>query len=234
MSDCWFDVACGSRFPGDRAVVVELVAAETALFVVNATAPGPYRLVASEIVGACGNGLQDGEECEDGNTMSGDGCSAACTFEATASEVEPNEDGDPTTGYDFGPDVNDFDATAVTHALDNGAVVYDAAIRGGLSSGDEDVFALRNPSAAPANVSLRTITFLNPCILVDGTNDTVISVFSAAGTLLDRADDIQGSVDSCSFLSSFTIGAGQTVYVDVSVYGDVRTIDRYLLLVDFL
>lgn len=234
MSDCWFDVACGSRFPGDRVVVVELAASETVLFVVNATAPGRYRLTVSEIVGACGNGLQDGEECEDGNTMGGDGCSAVCTFEATALEVEPNDDGSPTAGDDFGSDVNDFDATAVSNAIGNGAILSDAAIRGGLTAGDEDVFALRNASGAPANVSLRTITFLNPCILVDGTNDTVISVFNAAGTLLDRADDIQGSTDNCSYLTSFAIGAGQTVYVDVSVYGDLRTIDRYLLLVDFL
>lgn len=31
---------------------------------------------------ACGNGVQDpGEQCDDGNTTSGDGCSASCTIE---------------------------------------------------------------------------------------------------------------------------------------------------------
>jgi cysteine-rich repeat protein len=40
----------------------------------------------------CGNGTLDaGEQCDDGNTLSGDGCGATCQDEATqVSEVEPN------------------------------------------------------------------------------------------------------------------------------------------------
>jgi cysteine-rich repeat protein len=35
--------------------------------------------------GVCGNGvLEDNEECDDGNTVSGDGCSATCEFESAA------------------------------------------------------------------------------------------------------------------------------------------------------
>jgi len=34
---------------------------------------------------ACGNGfLEGGEECDDGNTASGDGCSSACRIEGTS------------------------------------------------------------------------------------------------------------------------------------------------------
>jgi cysteine-rich repeat protein len=41
-------------------------------------------------VGTCGDGIRVGTEpCDDGNTVSGDGCSATCTWETTA-EVEPN------------------------------------------------------------------------------------------------------------------------------------------------
>lgn len=35
-----------------------------------------------EMTGECGNGTQEGlEECDDDNTVSGDGCSASCTIE---------------------------------------------------------------------------------------------------------------------------------------------------------
>ena len=37
------------------------------------------------------------EECDDGNTMPNDGCSATCQVEGT-NELEPNEDGTPATG----------------------------------------------------------------------------------------------------------------------------------------
>ena len=44
---------------------------------------GPYSLDLTVTPAACGNGVLDGrEECDDGNTQSGDGCSAACALEA--------------------------------------------------------------------------------------------------------------------------------------------------------
>lgn len=46
----------------------------------NTSAHGLYTLDATLTVAACGNGLLDsGEECDDGNTNDGDGCSATCT-----------------------------------------------------------------------------------------------------------------------------------------------------------
>jgi len=55
----------------------------------------------------CGNGLlQAGEECDDGNTISGDGCSATCAGEVIAApvcqEITSTDLGIPadTTGYD--------------------------------------------------------------------------------------------------------------------------------------
>jgi len=52
-------------------------------------------------VGAvCGNGvIETGEECDDGNTVSGDGCSSTCTIEAvTPPEEPPSGGGGEVTG----------------------------------------------------------------------------------------------------------------------------------------
>src|SRR5688500_8364581 len=47
---------------------------------------GPAPIDAGEdggtIVDGCGDGVVDGEECDDGNALSGDGCSASCAEES--------------------------------------------------------------------------------------------------------------------------------------------------------
>src|SRR4029079_17336358 len=70
----------------------------------------------------CGDGVQAGTEtCDDGNTVSLDGCHADCRSER---EREPNEDGTPSTGG-TGTEGNDFDASAVARANANGALPID-------------------------------------------------------------------------------------------------------------
>lgn len=54
---------------------------------------GPYRIEASIIAPECGNRLIEastGETCDDGNRMSGDGCSALCQYDGPT-ESEPND-----------------------------------------------------------------------------------------------------------------------------------------------
>ncbi len=56
----------------------------------------------------CGDGTKNGpEECDDGNTASGDGCSAACTIESTPTPKQCNDgidnDGDGKTDYPADP-----------------------------------------------------------------------------------------------------------------------------------
>lgn len=49
---------------------------------------GPYTLYAKSRPIACGDGISDpSEECDDGNSASGDGCSAACKVEASETET---------------------------------------------------------------------------------------------------------------------------------------------------
>lgn len=55
----------------------------------SATAGGPFGLSAESRAISCGDAHTDGTEaCDDGNTKSGDGCSAGCTLEPK--ETEPN------------------------------------------------------------------------------------------------------------------------------------------------
>lgn len=64
---------------------------------------GPAQFMVDEIsldvtVGVCGDGVQTiGEQCDDGNAMSGDCCSATCELEAATS---PCDDGDACTSTD--------------------------------------------------------------------------------------------------------------------------------------
>ncbi len=58
----------------------------------DATSP-PYLLLVDVNAPGCGDGIvQVGEQCDDGNSVSGDGCDPACVFEAGfCAETEPND-----------------------------------------------------------------------------------------------------------------------------------------------
>lgn len=62
---------------------------------------------------ACGNGVPEArEECDDGNTQDGDGCSAACFIEQQAASAEGGERTSDTQG------AIDFDQRSVSSAFD--------------------------------------------------------------------------------------------------------------------
>lgn len=74
-------------------VSVSVAAGETLYVVVDGSGTaeaGPFRLDLTNHPVVCGDGARDpGEECDDGNLMSNDGCTAQCLVETT--EAEPNE-----------------------------------------------------------------------------------------------------------------------------------------------
>lgn len=78
---------------GSIRVSVPVAAGEMLFVVVDGFSPadeGPYSISAKSRPIACGDAITDPtEECDDGDTDSGDGCSGACKLEPT--ETEPND-----------------------------------------------------------------------------------------------------------------------------------------------
>lgn len=176
----------------------------------------------------CGDGFVDApEQCDDGNTRNLDGCSATCRSDY--SEVEPNEDGTPSTGG-TGTTGNDF---AVANANTNGARLASNGALGILAAltpaGDEDVFALKNDTTSPQYLRVDTwnrATGFGQGVSCGTTGiDTVLSLRSATGTSLVLNDE-RSSSDSCSAVAA-VVAAGATVYASVIDYGDNSTIAAY-------
>lgn len=132
-------------------------------------------------------------------------------------ETEPNDDGSVASG------TNDFSA-----ANANGPFSSDVIVTGSISpSGDEDVYAVANTSAAPATVRFETyVGGIGLC----SSGDTYLYIRNAAGTVLWSDDD--SGIGLCSRLT-YTIPAGTTVYAHVTAFADSGTINGYLLRMDF-
>lgn len=93
-ADAASELGCADILSPDGAVKLSVpVAAGQAVFVAvdgwSALDEGPYALSVKSRPVACGDAITDpAEECDDGDTESGDGCSGACKLEP--SETEPN------------------------------------------------------------------------------------------------------------------------------------------------
>lgn len=112
-----FTCACNAGYEGTGMLCTDIdeCAAGTAGCDANATCtnePGSFSCACNEgyegdgvtctAVASCGNGVLDGaDDCDDGNTTAGDGCSATCTVEpgyicsGSPSMCEPEDDNEP-------------------------------------------------------------------------------------------------------------------------------------------
>ena len=158
----------------------------------DATDVGAYSFtVTAALPNICGNGFVEGtEECDDGNTTSGDRCSMTCTLESDVAEGEPN-------------DTTPLVLTAGNHI-----------IRGTYSDGDIDLFTFT--LAAPAKVEFETYFTIdgapynyggfgmNPAFDCTGDDDTALALFAAADDNTDDdnaiAIDFDGGDAFCSYL----------------------------------
>jgi cysteine-rich repeat protein len=131
------------------------------------------------VIATCGNGAIEGSEtCDDGNTMSGDGCSSACKFEKVL-ESEPNS----TCAQANGP----LTLKPSPGTLNGGAIT---------PIGDADWYAFNLTSTSDVIFETFDANGPNTCVSVD----TVIEVFrSDCVTALGPAKD-QGGVSNCSKL----------------------------------
>jgi cysteine-rich repeat protein len=171
----------------------------------------PFYIVGIEILAAsCGDGIVqfvNGEQCDDGSTMSGDGCSATCTFEGNfTAEVESNdlpEKANLLTGF-------------------AGAV---ATIN---PAGDQDYFRFDIPNDG----SLITLTVsdgLGGCPLGF---DSTLTFYDAAKT--EIASDGDGGESGCSKISpALDVEAGNlkagTYYAKVEQFGNNASPPPYVL-----
>ncbi len=138
----------------------------------------------------CGNGaVEGGEQCDDGNTSSGDGCSATCQWESTctADETIACNDSDYMSGV-FGNDVDGYSCS-------------------GLGGNSDRVYAL----TIPAGVS--SVTASLDCDDIDDDFD----LFILEGSCHNQLCVDYGTSISCDTVS-FGVTAGLTYYIVVEDY----------------
>jgi len=143
-----------------------------------ATATFDYTLQAVLTLTVCGDSKVDaGEQCDDGNTTNGDGCSNNCTYEPIP-EVEANN----------------------TCATANGPVTVppNRLLSGGINPAAETDWYSFTLSTY-ADVRIETFDSTGPGACASGV-DTVIQAFNSACTALGPSDDEGSSLGNCSLL----------------------------------
>jgi cysteine-rich repeat protein len=166
------------------------------------------------VASACGDHLVTGSEnCEDGNAVASDGCSNVCVVEnGHFFEIDrtrtPNDVNDDGT---LGVNTNDFSAVNADGPFSSSVIIH-----GTINPvGDDDVFAITNPTASAILINLETFdSTLGACAIID----TNLFIRNAAGTQLANDDDT--GINSCSKITGFSLAANTTVYAQVIEFGD--------------
>lgn len=144
----------------------------------NNDAQASYVLKIKVVAPGCGDTfVQIGEECDDGNTMSGDGCSDMCKLEGNyTAEIEPNNNGNSATTI-------------------NG---YDGAFGAITPAGDQDYFTF-DVAVAGSTVRIETTNGYGGC---PSGFDSVITLLSSNNQ--EIVSDDEDGVESCSLISPQT------------------------------
>jgi cysteine-rich repeat protein len=192
--------ACSDRSAGPGAtetVKIPVTAGDPLFLVVDGAGPGDVGAFALEVHSsaiACGNRTRDpGEECDDGNTTSGDGCSGTCKLEL--SEHEPNDTLAAANAYTHMPFV-----AQISPAGD--VDVFSITLKNANSQIDVDTLDLGD--GACANLEL----------------DDRVDLLGPDGHVIASNDD--GNVGFCATLSATGLAAG-TYYVRVTASGVATT-----------
>lgn len=155
---------CPRLSPGGDTLLRNLSGGTYYLQVTGSTSNATYQVRVQVFTPGCGDlYLTTGEQCDDGNTMSGDGCSATCQFEIT--EMEPNDTSSAATSL-----------AAMTQT-----------VSGNITPGDTDWYSL----TVPANTRLAVYSHdgaLDQCPTVD----TRVTIYDDTGTNLLASDNSDG------------------------------------------
>jgi cysteine-rich repeat protein len=187
---------------------VPCVQGEEVFIVVEGFGPddaGNFSMTAQSHSIVCGDANRDGsEQCDDGNTEPGDGCSGTCALEAT--ETEPNNS------------VGQADA----HTGDWFAE---------LTSGDEDWVSIVAQGANPA--LLAEVRDFGDGACGIGLMDTELEIYDSDGTtLLVSADD--GGDGLCSLATAAGLTPGATYYVRVRHANGTNNTFPYVLYLEIV
>lgn len=179
----------------------------------NGTIANLYVVLGSIQANICGNGIAEtGETCDDGNTVSGDGCSSMCALEGNnVTETEPN----------------DTIATAQALSLTTGAANA-ITVSASFTANDTDYFAVTVPMGATWTVQADThgqAANLSSC-----STDTILYLDDASGTLITSGDDTgYGLCSSISAsLTGGTAAGGTTYYISAVQYSGATASSYYL------
>jgi cysteine-rich repeat protein len=172
----------------------------------NDATQASYVLKIKVLPPGCGDFLRvDPEQCDDGNTTSGDGCSATCMAESPW-EIETNDT--LATGTPLWSGTNKFYASVAP-------------------AGDIDYFSFVLPAGKKPLLETHNIGTNAACDY-----DTEITLYNAAGTMIVTDDD--DGTNSCSLINSLldpavnNLPAG-TYYVRVNEYMSDSVIPSYQL-----
>ena len=169
-----------------------------------------YVLKVKVVAPGCGDSIRtDPEQCDDGNTMAGDGCNATCMAESP-----------------WETESNNTQLTATPPWA--GTTMFYGAIN---PIGDLDYFAFTLPAGMKPIIETHNI---GSNLLCD--YDTEITLYDSAGAMIATDDDL--GTDSCSLISSANYPAvnnlpAGTYYVQVNEYGSSDVIAAYQLDVTF-
>ncbi len=142
---------------------------------------GPYGLKIRTVAAGCGNGIwEPNEGCEDGNRISGDGCSEQCEPETTSVVFESEPNGSP----------NQADSTGLMRGSQTEVSGFIDTV------GDSDFWRISVPIGPPLSLRAQTYTEVGNVMVCE--QDTRITLFDAQGMVL--ADDDDGGAETCSLL----------------------------------
>ena len=163
----------------------------------------------------CGDGVAGGlEQCDDGETIDGDGCNAVCIYEHLQ-EVEPN----------------DTSTLARNHPALIPGYIYDAAL---VTNNEYDTFVLDITSPLDVRIQLFGPEGYGTCA---GGLDMYVEILDSTG--LRQAFDHDGGPGDCPDLNPDTNGLAAQVqpgryYVRIRAQRQQTTVPAYQFLVTFL
>jgi cysteine-rich repeat protein len=176
-----------------------------------------YALTLQIQIVICGNGTKEpGEQCDDGNTANGDGCSSTCTFEVVT-EIEPNNTAAQALANPIFP-ANQLWAGAITPI------------------GDNDYYRIHLNTTSDLRIQTFDGNGPGSCVGID----TVIYLYGPNGTTQLATND-QGGIASCSLIDSNVVAsfpgarhlAPGDYYVRVQRWLDSAVIGAYDVVVTY-